>query len=295
MTLTLENPLDTTLNETDTTIVTTGLNAYLKDIPTTRLLTANEEIRLAHQRDQGDPRAVHRLVEHNLRLVVFNVKGYHNQTKHPMLDLIQEGNIGLMRAAEKFDPTYKTRFTTYATPWIHQGIRRYLATQTRTIRLPEHVDAKLRLIKRETTRLESELGRTPSVRELSIATSLEETIVEETIAFNYSVGTFDNDSTSDDSGSAWVNRIADDQPPVSDIFETNEQAQQIKTTVETLDEETRLVVTLRYGLDNTPALSLKQISKRLDLTPLRVRQIENYALQTLRLATNTKTTNSTTH
>ncbi len=258
-----------------------SLQLFLRDLGRVRLLTAGEELVLAKRIERGDVRAKQQMVEANLRLVISVAKHYRNQGL-PFVDLIQEGSLGVVRAAEKFDYRKGYKFSTYATWWIRQAIVRALADKSRTIRIPVHVVEKLNMICRAERRLESELGRPPTVAEVSARTGIPGSEVESIrqsaqtpISLERPVG--------DEDGSEFGELIADIRAECP--YERAAMILTMETLRGALDELTlreRRVLTLRYGLGGREPCTLEVIGRTLAVTRERARQIESRALEKLK-------------
>ncbi len=259
---------------------TDGLQLFLKEIGKVRLLTAQEEVGLAKRIWRGDLDAKQKMVGSNLRLVVSIAKNYRNQGL-PFLDLIQEGTIGLVRAAEKFDYRKGFKFSTYATWWIRQAVARALADNARTIRIPVHVVEKLNKIRRAERSLVTALGREPTVEEIAEATGIEPDEVDAIkrsaqapISLEKPVG--------DEDESEFGQFIADEQAesPYERAMEilTHEALQD---ALENLSYRERRVLELRYGLAGEHPCTLNEVGRTFNVTRERVRQIENQSLKKL--------------
>ncbi len=270
-----ETPLDLELDMT-----TDSLQLFLKDIGKVRLLTAQEEVDLAKRIERGDLDAKQKMVESNLRLVISIAKNYRNQGL-PFLDLIQEGTIGLVRAAEKFDYRKGFKFSTYATWWIRQATARALADKARTIRIPGHIVEKLNKIGRAERKLVTGLGREPTVEEIAEVTGIEPEEVESIkrsaqapISLQKPVG--------DDEESEFGQLIADAQAE-----SPYERAVELLTTealrdaLENLSYRERRVLELRYGLGGEHPRTLNEVGRTFNVTRERIRQIENQSLKKL--------------
>ena len=258
-------------------MTTDSLQLFLKDIGKVRLLTAQEEVDLAKRIERGDLDAKQKMVESNLRLVVSIAKNYRNQGL-PFLDLIQEGTLGLVRAAEKFDYRKGFKFSTYATWWIRQACQRSVANQSATIRVPVHVQERQQKLNRARQRLEVSLGRQPTVEELAKATGLklhhvQEALdaVEASVSLNQAVGS-DGDG---ELGDLFADRTAPD--PVEEADETF-QRERVRSALSGLPERERRVLELRFGFGGKESLTLEEIGRELELTRERVRQLEKSAL-----------------
>ena len=265
---------------------TDALQLFLKDIGKVRLLTAQEEVELAKRIWCGDLDAKQKMVESNLRLVVSIAKNFRNQGL-PFLDLIQEGTIGLVRAAEKFDYRKGFKFSTYATWWIRQAIARALADKARTIRIPVHIVEKLNKIGRAERKLMTGLGREPTADEIAEVSGIEPEEIESIkrsaqapISLQKPVG--------DEQESEFGELIADEQAesPYERAVEilTNEA---LRDALENLSYRERRVLELRYGLGGEHPSTLDEVGRTFNVTSERIRQIENQSLkklQTLREA-----------
>ncbi len=254
---------------------------YLKEIGFTPLLTAEEEIKFARKIKTGDEAARKRMIESNLRLVVKIARRYVNRGLS-LLDLIEEGNIGLMRAVEKFDPELGFRFSTYATWWIRQTIERGLMNQTRTIRLPIHIVKELNSYFKAARQLSQELEHEPSAEE--IAALLDKPIAEVSRIMGLSERVTSIDlPLAQDNEHTVAETIADEH--ISDPEELTELQEinfSIECWLEELNEKQREVVSRRFGLMGYDIATLEDVGKEIGLTRERVRQIQVEALKKLR-------------
>ncbi len=265
----------------DLEVSTDALQLFLKDIGRVDLLTAAQEVELAKRIERGDHRAKQEMVEANLRLVVSIAKRYRNQGL-PFLDLIQEGTIGLVRAAEKFDYRKGFKFSTYATWWIRQAVARALADKGRTIRMPVHVVEKLNRILRAERKLRAERGREPTAAE--IAHELELTVEEvEQIRRSAQLPVSLEKPVGDDEDSEFGHFIEDESEPLPDekaaVALRNET---LARALRMLAERERLVLEMRFGLNGRPPLTLDEVGRAFNVTRERVRQIESQSLKKLR-------------
>ena len=259
---------------------TDGLQLFLKGIGKVRLLSAREEVDLAKRIERGSLDAKQRMVESNLRLVVSIAKNYRNQGL-PFLDLIQEGTIGLVRAAEKFDYRRGFKFSTYATWWIRQAIARSLADKARTIRIPVHIFERLNQIGRAERMLVTGLGREPTADEIAEVTGLEPDQVESIKRWAQAPISLEK-PVGDEEQSEFGQLIADEhaESPYERAVETltNEA---LREALETLSYRERRVLELRYGLGDEHPRTLDEVGRTFNVTRERIRQIENHALKKL--------------
>ena len=262
-------------------VSTESLQLFLKDIGKVDLLTAAQEIELAKRIERGDHRAKQEMVEANLRLVVSIAKRYRNQGL-PFLDLIQEGTIGLVRAAEKFDHRKGFKFSTYATWWIRQAVARALADKARTIRMPVHVVEKLNKIMRTERKLRAERGREPNSDE--IAHELELTLEEvDQIRRSAQTPVSLEKPVGDDEESEFGHFITDELAPLPDeLAEGVLRREALTKILGTLSERERRVLELRYGLNGEQPRTLDEVGRTFQVTRERIRQIENQSLKKLR-------------
>jgi RNA polymerase primary sigma factor len=275
-------PLDLNPN-----VTTDSLQLFLKGIGKVRLLTAREEVDLAKRIERGDLAAKQKMVESNLRLVVSIAKNYRHQGL-PFLDLIQEGTLGLVRAAEKFDYRKGFKFSTYATWWIRQAVARALADKARTIRIPVHIVEKLNKISRAERSLVTALGREPTAEEIVAVTGIDPEEIDSIkrsaqapISLEKPVG--------DEEQSEFGQFIADEQAesPYERAVEilTNEA---LRDALENLSYRERRVLELRYGLDGEHPRTLEEVGRTFNITRERIRQIEHQALRKLETLTETQ-------
>ena len=260
---------------------TDSLQLFLKDIGKVELLTAAQEVELAKRIERGDHSAKQEMIEANLRLVVSIAKRYRNQGL-PFLDLIQEGTIGLVRAAEKFDYRKGFKFSTYATWWIRQAVARALADKARTIRMPVHVVEKLNKIVRSERKLRAELGREPSAAEIGKDLDLTVDEVEQIRRTSQTPVSLEK-PVGDEEESEFGHFITDETAPLPDeAAETTLRRETLERILHKLSMRERQVLILRYGLDGQHPRTLDEVGRTFNVTRERIRQIENQTLKKLR-------------
>lgn len=255
--------------------------AYLSEINKIPLLTEAEEKELCKKIANGDNNAKQTLVEHNLRLVISIVKKYQNYGLS-FLDLIQEGNLGLMTAAEKFDVSKGFRFNTYATWWIRQSIGKALNEQARTIRIPPHVIDLLNKINKATNILIQKTNETPTEEELAEYLNIDVDKIHLALSMSQTVTSLDTPLGEDEETT--VADIIMDQNSTNfmDKFIKESNRQIINTVLSTLSDKEAKVISMRFGLNDTKANTLEEIGNHFGITRERVRQIETKALRKLR-------------
>jgi RNA polymerase primary sigma factor len=256
-----------------------SLQLFFAEIGRYPLLTAAEEVALAKRVERGDPAAKERMINSNLRLVVSIAKRY---TGHgvPLLDLVQDGVIGLNRAVEKFDWRKGYKFSTYATWWIRQAVQRSVSGQSRTIRVPTHVHERRQTLARRARRLELELGRPPTHEELAEATGLSLKHVDEALGVPEARVSLNQPVGSDEEGELgdlFADESADDP---GELAEESLRRRAVRLALAELPEGERRILELRFGFDGEP-LSLEAISAELGLTRERIRELEGKALAKL--------------
>ena len=257
------------------------IREYLKEIGSIALLTPEEESDLARRKSEGDVEAGRKLVEANLRLVVSIAKRYTGRGMS-FLDLVQEGNLGLMKAVEKFDYAKGYRLSTYATWWVKQSITRSLADQSRTIRLPVHMVEAVNKIRRAQRSLSVKLGREPSMEEVAEEVNMSGKRVAELIQASGDTISLET-PVGDEEGSNLGDFVADDaNASTEDKAESFLLREEIDSMLQGLNPREREVIILRFGLETGHPLTLEEVGKRFNVTRERIRQIETAALRKLR-------------
>jgi RNA polymerase primary sigma factor len=258
------------------------LKLYVRQIGGGALLTREEERELARRKDAGDEEAKKRLIESNLRLVMAITRNY-TRANVPLLDLIQEGNLGLIRAVEKFDYRLGFKLSTYATWWIRQAITRALADQGRTIRLPVHVAEQVRRLLRARRQLAQKLNREPSLAELARETQQSEERVRELLELMENPVSLE---TPVGDGESIYGDLIEDVHALAPHEQSAEQARgrELAGALDELNPRMRRVLSLRFGLDDERPQTLEEVGGQLGITRERVRQLETRALRELRMA-----------
>ena len=256
------------------------LETYLREINETALLTANEEKELSRAISAGDTAARDRMVRANLRLVVNIARAYTNKGL-PLQDLIEEGNLGLLRAVEGFDPDMNTRFSTYGSYWIKQSIKRALVNTGKTIRIPAYMVELLSKWRRATAQLNDELGRPPTPEEVA---RLLEVPKKKLRIVKKAIQLYNSTPQTEQADSGWSlgEMVADQRQkgPEAEMLETDNLTHVYKM-LETMDPREATILRMRFGLDDSEPKTLKEIGESMGLTRERVRQIENEALNRL--------------
>ena len=258
------------------------IKAYMKEIGAIDLLTSDQEQAIGDRITAGDQAAKTELIEANLRLVVSVAKKYNSNTSIPFLDLVQEGNMGLMHAVEKFDFTRGFKFSTYATYWIKQYIQRAIADQGRAIRVPVHIVEANNLINRTERQLTQSFGRKATPEE--VAKELDMDMEKYTSIIEHSKSLLSMDKTINDDEDTDMNEIVGDNRAENPVEKMRKEAtkEMIIKVFDSLDEREKEIIMMRYGFDDGEAKTLDDIGELVGLTRERVRQIEIKALRKLR-------------
>ncbi len=260
--------------------VQSPLETYLREINETALLTADEEKELARRIGDGDTEARDQMVRANLRLVVNIARGYTGKGL-ALQDLIEEGNLGLLRAVEGFDPTMNTRFSTYASYWIKQSIKRALVNTAKTIRIPAYMVELLAKWRRATNKLTDELGRPPTHEEVAKLLGLPKKKLN---IIKKAIRVYNSAPQTDQGDQGWsIDEMLMDgrsKTPDTEMVE-NDDLKHVMLLLDKMDKREATVLRMRFGLDDEEPKTLKEIGECLGLTRERVRQIESEALQKL--------------
>jgi RNA polymerase primary sigma factor len=259
-----------------------SLDKYLQDIGREELITAEEEVELARKIKAGDQRALEKLTRANLRFVVSVAKQYQNQGL-TLPDLINEGNLGLIKAAQKFDETRGFKFISYAVWWIRQSILQALAEQARIVRLPLNQVGSLNKINKAFSRLEQEYERPPSAEELAVALEVPEDKIKESLNVSGRHVSMDAPLTTNEDGGTLMDVMANTDAPKTDHVLMAESLQkEIERSLSTLTDKEREIIRLFFGIGMNHGLTLEEIGAKFNLTRERVRQIKEKAIRRLR-------------
>ncbi|GDX08926.1 hypothetical protein LBMAG57_06980 [Verrucomicrobiota bacterium] len=260
-----------------------GFKIYLREIGQTPLLTIQEEIDLAAKIKKGDMEARALMIKANLRLVVKIAHDYGNLGL-PLLDLVSEGNIGLMKAVERFDPAKGGKLSTYAAWWIKQSIKRALANQSKTIRLPVHLVDKIAKVKRLAMAMSEELGREPTDDELAEEVGISAAKLSQLRTVSIRPASLDA-PMNDDDGTEFGELVGDDTAvdPAENLSDKNLQ-EELADLLGVLDARERKIINSRFGLDGGKARTLEEVGLKFGVTRERIRQLQNIALAKLRRA-----------
>ena len=270
------------MNESDS-----GLNRYLREIGRIPLLTPQQEIELAGKIKEGDAAARERMINANLRLVVTIARDYMNLGL-PLLDLISEGNIGLTKAVERFDPAKGAKLSTYAMWWIKQSIKRALANQSKMIRLPVHLVDKVAKVRRVSLQMSDELGREPTDDEVGEELGIAGEKVARLRSFGIRPASLDA-TTADDDSTEFSESVGDEgaQTPFEWLRDKNLRSE-VDGLIALLDSREKKILSQRFGLDGGKAKTLEDVGKDFGITRERIRQLQNIALAKLRRALSKK-------
>lgn len=269
------------IDDTELNVMADATQLYLGEIGAAKLLTAEEEIHFARLAQKGCLKSRNRMIESNLRLVVKIARRYLNRGL-PLLDLIEEGNLGLMRAVEKFDPEKGFRFSTYGTWWIRQTIERALMNQTRTIRLPIHIVKELNTYLRASRELVHTLDHEPKPEEIAKKVGKSEKTVEKFLCLNEKVTSLDTRGSNDVEKSL-LEIVADEETlDPSEILSENDFRVEIDNWLDQLNEKQCAVISRRFGLRGHEQATLEDVGEEIGLTRERVRQIQVEALDHLK-------------
>jgi RNA polymerase primary sigma factor len=259
----------------------TAIKLYLREIGQVKLLTPQEEIELAARIKKGDKKAREQMIKANLRLVVKIARDYEG-IGLPLLDLISEGNIGLMKAVERFDPAKGGKLSTYGSWWIKQSIKRALANQSKTIRLPVHLVDKISKMRRTAMRLQEELGREPTDEELGEELGITSSRVAQMRMAAIRPASLDAPIGDEDSNN-FAEVVQDESADTPyEQLEEKTVTRMLQEMVKTLDPREATILRARFGLDGGPQKTLEEVGQKFGVTRERVRQIQNIALKKLR-------------
>lgn len=265
-----------------------GIKIYLREIGQTPLLTREEEVKLARRIKKGDQAARQHMIKANLRLVVKIAHDYANLGL-PLLDLISEGNIGLMKAVERFDPKKGGKLSTYAAWWIKQSIKRALANQSKTIRLPVHLVDKIARMRRISTQLAEEFGREPTDEELGEELGISASKVAQLRTAAIRPASLDATVGGDDDSVSLGDLIGDESAtdPHQLLSDKNLKGS-VSDLLHVLDDRELKIITARFGLDGKREMTLEEVGKKFKVTRERIRQLQNIALRKLKRALDKK-------
>jgi RNA polymerase primary sigma factor len=261
--------------------VSSAYTLYLREIGQTKLLTPGEEVLLAERIRQGDESAREQMIKANLRLVVKIAREY-EEYGVPLLDLINEGNIGLMKAVERFDPTKGAKLSTYASWWIKQAIRRALSNQSKTIRLPVHVGDKLLHMRRAAVKMEEELGREPTDEELAEELDMSSSKVRALRSAAIRPASLDA-PMGEDEAKRFGEVVRDEKADTPyEQLEDKTTTDMLRELLATLPDREQTILRFRFGLEGEGERTLEEVGAKFGVTRERIRQIQNIALEKLR-------------
>jgi len=264
------------------------VNWYLEKIGNKSLLAHDEEIELAKQIEQGDEEAKHKLIESNLKLVVSVAKHYTGQGLD-LMDLIQEGNLGLIRAAEKYDYRKGIRFSTYATRWIRQAITRAIANQACIVRIPVFMKERINKLSRQIRELEQMIGREPTIEEIEKHTGQSRKFIEEYKKITHDFNLFSLDEMIQGTDQIpLVEAIPSDDPGLDTRLIKREKREAVREAIADFDERTQKIIRLRFGFDGEEPKNLKEIGEEIGLSREWIRRIQMKAVRSLRHQTKRK-------
>jgi RNA polymerase primary sigma factor len=266
---------------------TASLDKYLQDIGKEELITADEEVLLAQRIHQGDQLALEKLCKANLRFVVSVAKQYQNQGLS-LPDLINEGNLGLIKAAKRFDETRGFKFISYAVWWIRQSVLQALAEQARIVRLPLNQVGSLSKLNKASVRLEQVYQRPPSADEIARELEIPQHKVEETLRMSTRTVSMDAPLDQDEEVKLLDIFVAEDTPSTDDLLIRESLSQEIQRSLATLTEKEREIINMFYGIGVPHSYSLEEIGSMFDLTRERVRQIKEKAIRRLKHSSRSK-------
>ncbi len=266
---------------------TASLDKYLQDIGKEELITADEEVLLAQRIKMGDQAALEKLCKANLRFVVSVAKQYQNQGLS-LPDLINEGNVGLIKAARRFDETRGFKFISYAVWWIRQSILQALAEQSRIIRLPLNQVGALSKVSKMSSRLEQQFERPPSAEEIAFVLELPEAKVADTMKISTRTVSMDAPLDSDEDTKFIDVFISEDTPDTDDLLIRESLSREIQRSLATLTEKEREIINMFYGIGVPHNYTLEEIGSKFDLTRERVRQIKEKAIRRLKHSSRSK-------
>ena len=265
-----------------------SLEKYLSDIAKEEMITAEEETILARKIRNGDQDALQKLTKANLRFVVSVAKQYQNQGL-PLIDIINEGNVGLIKAAKKFDETRGFKFISYAVWWIRQSILEALSEKSRIIRIPLNQVGVLGKINKVVCKLEQDLERMPTHEEISAALDISEYKVSETITASLKASSVDAPLGGNEDSSSMLEVLVNNDSPLADRILMQESLKiEIERSLSTLDPRSKDVIKMFYGIDHICPISLDEIGNKLEISRERARQIKEKSIKKLRVSTRSK-------